>query len=110
MNRILTAIILSLFVVTGYITYLVHERQSELQKFTRYTDSWSMSQMVSEYMRLESRLAGMAIGAEGADHDEVRLRLEIMMSQIELLQEATSRRPSPLGENVLGDAPNFLIN
>ncbi|HGY0116159.1 TPA: diguanylate cyclase, partial [Klebsiella pneumoniae] len=87
MNRILTAIILSLFVVTGYITYLVHERQSELQKFTRYTDSWSMSQMVSEYMRLESRLAGMAIGAEGADHDEVRLRLEIMMSQIELLQE-----------------------
>ena len=45
MNRILTAIILSLFVVTGYITYLVHERQSELQKFTRYTDSWSMSQM-----------------------------------------------------------------
>ncbi len=46
-----------------------------------------MSQMVSEYMRLESRLAGMAIGAEGADHDEVRLRLEIMMSQIELLQE-----------------------
>ncbi|HHV4577173.1 TPA: hypothetical protein ACUJVC_005164, partial [Klebsiella pneumoniae] len=52
MNRILTAIILSLFVVTGYITYLVHERQSELQKFTRYTDSWSMSQMVSEYMRL----------------------------------------------------------
>ncbi|WP_373926153.1 hypothetical protein, partial [Enterobacter hormaechei] len=25
MNRILTAIILSLFVVTGYITYLVHE-------------------------------------------------------------------------------------
>lgn len=34
-----------------------------------------MSQMVSEYMRLESRLAGMAIGAEGADHDEVRLRL-----------------------------------
>ncbi|HHI2935865.1 TPA: putative bifunctional diguanylate cyclase/phosphodiesterase [Klebsiella variicola] len=87
MNRILTAIILSLFIVTGYITYLVHERQSELQKFTRYTDSWSMSQMVSEYMRLESRLAGMAIGAEGADHDEVRLRLEIMMSQIELLQQ-----------------------
>ena len=68
-------------IVTGYITYLVHERQSELQKFTRYTDSWSRSQMVTEYMRLESRLAGMAIGAEGADHDEVRLRLEIMMSQ-----------------------------
>ncbi|MBA7934658.1 EAL domain-containing protein [Klebsiella sp. RHBSTW-00215] len=87
MNRILTAIILSLFIVTGYITYLVHERQSELQKLTRYTDSWSVSQIVSEYMRLEARLSAMGMGVEGSDRDEVRLRLEIMMSQIALLQQ-----------------------
>lgn len=87
MNRILTAIILSLFSVTGYITYLVHERQSELQKLTRYTDSWSVSQIVSEYMRLEARLSAMGLGVKGSDHDEVRLRLEIMMSQIALLQQ-----------------------
>lgn len=87
MNRILTAIILSLFIVTGYITYLVHERQSELQKLTRNTDSWSVSQIVSEYMRLEARLSAMGLGVKGSDHDEVRLRLEIMMSQIALLQQ-----------------------
>ena len=87
MNRILTAIILLLFLVTGYITYLVHERQSELQKLTRYTDSWSVSQIVSEYMRLEARLSAMGLGVKGSDHDEVRLRLEIMMSQIALLQQ-----------------------
>ena len=87
MNRILTAIILSLFIVTGYITYLVHERQSELQKLTRYTASWSVSQIVSEYMRLEARLSAMGLGVKGSDHDEVRLRLEIMMSQIALLQQ-----------------------
>ena len=87
MNRILTAIILSLFIVTGYITYLVHERQSELQKLTRYTDSWSVSQIVSEYMRLEARLSALGLGVKGSDHDEVRLRLEIMMSQIALLQQ-----------------------
>jgi diguanylate cyclase (GGDEF)-like protein len=87
LNRILTAIILSLFIVTGYITYLVHERQSELQKLTRYTDSWSVSQMVSEYMRLEARLSALALNVKGTDRDEVRLRLEIMMSQIELLQQ-----------------------
>lgn len=87
MNRILTAIILSLFIVTGYITYLVHERQSELPKLTRYTDSWSVSQIVSEYMRLEARLSAMGLGVKGSDHDEVRLRLEIMMSQIALLQQ-----------------------
>ncbi|WP_370428042.1 putative bifunctional diguanylate cyclase/phosphodiesterase [Klebsiella michiganensis] len=71
----------------GYITYLVHERQSELQKLTRYTDSWSVSQIVSEYMRLEARLSAMGLGVKGSDHDEVRLRLEIMMSQIALLQQ-----------------------
>lgn len=87
MNRILTAIILSLFIVTGYITYLVHERQSELQKLTRYTDSWSVSQIVSEYMRLEARLSAMGLEVKGSDHDEVRLRLEIMISQIALLQQ-----------------------
>ncbi|MFK3706922.1 putative bifunctional diguanylate cyclase/phosphodiesterase [Klebsiella sp. NPDC088457] len=87
MNRILTAIILSLFIITGYITYLVHERQSELQKLTRYTDSWSVAQMVSEYMRLESSLSGFALGVDSIDRDEVRLRLEIMLSQIELLEQ-----------------------
>lgn len=87
MNRILTAIILLLFLVTGYITYLVHERQIELQKLTRYTDSWSVSQIVSEYMRLEARLSAMGLEVKGSDHDEVRLRLEFMMSQIALLQQ-----------------------
>lgn len=87
MNRILSIIILSLFIVTGYITYLVHERQCELQKLTRYTDSWSVSQIVSEYMRLEARLGAMGLGVEGSNHDEARLRLEIMMSQIALLQQ-----------------------
>ncbi|WP_174507984.1 putative bifunctional diguanylate cyclase/phosphodiesterase [Klebsiella oxytoca] len=87
MNRILTAIILSLFIITGYITYLVHERQGELQKLTRYTDSWSVSQMVSEYMRLEASLGAYALGVDSVDHDKVRLRLDIMLSQIELLEQ-----------------------
>ncbi|HIG8796072.1 TPA: putative bifunctional diguanylate cyclase/phosphodiesterase [Raoultella terrigena] len=87
MNRILTAIILSLFVITGYITYLVHERQSELQKLTRYTDSWSIAQIVSEYMRLEAHLGSYALGVEGVDRDDVRLRLEIMMGQIKPLEQ-----------------------
>lgn len=89
LNRILTAIILSLFVITGYITYLVHERQSELQKLTRYTDSWSIAQIVSEYMRLEAHLGSYALGVEGVDRDDVRLRLEIMMGQIKPLEQGS---------------------
>lgn len=38
-------------------------------------------------MRLEARLSAMGMGVEGSDRDEVRLRLEIMMSQIALLQQ-----------------------
>jgi diguanylate cyclase (GGDEF)-like protein len=38
-------------------------------------------------MRLEARLSAMGLEIEGSDHDEVRLRLEIMMSQIALLQQ-----------------------
>ncbi|MGV8611354.1 hypothetical protein ACV347_32210, partial [Pseudomonas aeruginosa] len=38
-------------------------------------------------MRLEARLSALALNVKGTDRDEVRLRLEIMMSQIELLQQ-----------------------
>lgn len=56
-----------------------------------------MSQMVSEYMRLESRLAGMAIGAEGADHDEVRLRLDTMTpEQVRQILPVLSELDGPL--------------
>lgn len=54
MNRILAGIIFSLFISTGYISFLVHERQQELQTLSRYTDSWSAAQLVSEYYRFES--------------------------------------------------------
>ncbi len=38
-------------------------------------------------MRLESSLGAFALGVESADRDQVRLRLDIMLSQIELLQQ-----------------------
>ncbi|EOI3586782.1 hypothetical protein ACM9MX_003455 [Enterobacter hormaechei] len=56
MNRILVGIIFSLFITTGYIAFLVYDRQQELQKLTHYTESWSVAQLVSEYYRFESWL------------------------------------------------------
>lgn len=46
MNRILVGIIFFLFITTGYISFLLHERQEDLQKLNHYKDSWSVSQMV----------------------------------------------------------------
>jgi diguanylate cyclase (GGDEF)-like protein len=86
MNRILAGIIFSLFISTGYISFLVHERQQELQKLTHYADSWSAAQLVSEYYRLESWL-GLYTIDDTIKVDDVRLRLDIMLSQSDLTKE-----------------------
>ena len=86
MNRILAGIIFFLFISTGYISFLVHERQQELQKLTHYTDSWSAAQLVSEYYRFESVL-GLSTIDDTLSIDDVRLRLDIMLSQSDLTKE-----------------------
>ncbi|WP_336997357.1 putative bifunctional diguanylate cyclase/phosphodiesterase [Leclercia sp. M50] len=87
MNRILAGIIFFLFISTGYISFLVHERQQELQKLTHYTDSWSAAQLVSEFYRFESTLGIYANGIDALTIDDVRLRLDIMLSQSGLMKE-----------------------
>lgn len=86
MNRILAGIICFLFISTGYISFLVHERQQELQKLTHYAASWSAAQMVSEYYRFES-LLGLYTIDESMTLDDVRMRLDIMLSQSDLMKE-----------------------
>lgn len=90
MNRILAGIIFFLFISTGYISFLVHERQQELQKLTHYAASWSAAQMVSEYYRFES-LLGLYTIDETMTLDDVRMRLDIMLSQSDLMKEGDLR-------------------
>lgn len=87
MNRILVGIIFSLFITTGYIAFLVYDRQQELQKLTHYTESWSVTQLVSEYYRFESWLGLYATDSDDVTIDQVRMRLEIMLSQNDLFKE-----------------------
>jgi len=90
MNRILAGIIFYLFISTGYISFLVHERQQELQKLTHYAAAWSAAQMVSEYYRFESVL-GLYTSDETITLDDVRMRLDIMLSQSDLMKEGDLR-------------------
>ena len=64
----------------------MHERQQELQKLTHYASSWSAGQLVSEYYRFESWL-GLYTIDETMTLDDVRLHLDIMLSQSDLLKE-----------------------
>ncbi|WP_336852161.1 putative bifunctional diguanylate cyclase/phosphodiesterase [Pseudescherichia vulneris] len=90
MNRILAGIICFLFISTGYISFLVHERQQELQKLTHYAAAWSAAQIVSEYYRLESMLGIYSID-ETMSVDDVRMRLDLMLSQSDLMKEGDLR-------------------
>ncbi len=76
----------SLFITTGYIAFLVYDRQQELQKLTQYTESWSVAQLVSEYYRFESWLGLYATDTDDVTIDQVRMRLEIMLSQSDLMK------------------------
>lgn len=75
------------FITTGYIAFLVYDRQQELQKLTHYTESWSVAQLVSEYYRFESWIGLYATETDDVTVDQVRMRTEIMLSQNDLLKE-----------------------
>jgi len=90
-RRILGVIILCFVLATAYIAYVIAERQTALQKFSRYNDSWSIGQTVSEYMRLEHVLAAYALDMSEEKREEVRLRLDIMLGRLELLQQGNLR-------------------
>ena len=91
MRRILGVIICCFVVATAYIAYVIAERQTALQKFSRYNDSWAVGQTVSEYMRLEHVLAGYGLNMNEESRDELRLRLDIMLGRLELLQQGNLR-------------------
>ena len=76
---------------TGYLAYVITERQAALQRVAGYNNAWSVSQALSEYMRLEHRLASYQLGIDGVDEDDIRLRLDIMLGRVELLREGTLR-------------------
>ncbi|AQS64736.1 putative signaling protein [Rhizobium rhizogenes] len=86
--RKLVAVIICCFVLaTGYIAFVIAERQTALQKFARYNDSWAVSQTVAEYLRLQNKLAVFALSPGKIDRDELQLRLDIMLSRLELLKQ-----------------------
>ena len=89
MRKALAVVVCCFILATGYIAYVIAERQNALQKFARYNDSWAVSQTVGEYVRFESLLAEYALGIEGIDKDELRLRLDIVLGRMNSLREGS---------------------
>ncbi len=92
MKKLLAIVIVCFIVATSYIAYVITQRQAMLKNVAHHNDSWAVSQSVSEYMRLEHRLAAYGLGVESSTLDEVRLRLDIMIGRLDILQHGTLRQ------------------
>ncbi|MDQ1185589.1 hypothetical protein QE408_002732 [Agrobacterium larrymoorei] len=111
MRKALAVVVCCFILATGYIAYVIAERQNALQKFARYNDSWAVSQTVSEYIRFESLLAEYALGIEGIDKDELRLRLDIVLGRMSSLKEGSLAAfidAKPDMRRVIGDVNQVL--
>ncbi|MDB5526624.1 MAG: hypothetical protein JWM58_4387 [Rhizobium sp.] len=85
--KLLLAITVACFVLaTGYISYIIYDRQEALQQVSRYKVAWSVNQALVEYMRLEQRVAAFGLVDSTTDTDEVQLRFDILYSRMELLK------------------------
>ncbi|MDX6804545.1 EAL domain-containing protein [Terrihabitans sp. PJ23] len=82
----LAAVVCCLAAALFYVGAVTLERQSALQKVSRYNSAWTVSQMVAEFMRLEHTIARFAVPGSGVDLTEVQLRLDVMFSRLQTFE------------------------
>ncbi|MDA9456395.1 hypothetical protein XI00_19510 [Bradyrhizobium sp. CCBAU 21359] len=85
--KILLALVIGVFVAaTVYISALVIERQSALERVSRYNVAWLVGQATSEYTRLQQRVSAFGLPDSKVSVDEVRLRFDIIVNRLSLLR------------------------
>ncbi|MCP3056657.1 putative bifunctional diguanylate cyclase/phosphodiesterase [Aurantimonas marianensis] len=83
---LLAGTVVCFVVATGYISYLIVERQQALRQVSSYNTTWAVNQALVEFTRLEQRVAAFAVPGSGIDEDEVALRFEILLNRLDILQ------------------------
>ncbi|RII37897.1 EAL domain-containing protein [Pseudooceanicola sediminis] len=89
MTRLLGILICMFIGATVYMSSTVAQRQSVLREVAHHNDTWAISQTVSEFMRLEAQLAFYSLSLEETSIDDVRLRLDIIISRTISFKEGT---------------------
>ena len=84
---LLAATVIIFALASGYVSLVAANRQASLQKISRYDVAWTVGQSVSEFMRLEHRLAAYAIPGSNVPIEEVQLRLDIMFSRLQTFEQ-----------------------
>jgi signal transduction histidine kinase/CheY-like chemotaxis protein len=83
----LASIIIGFALATAYISAVIFERQNALRESSRYNTTWLISQAVSEFLRLEQRIAAYALRPDAEALEEVELRFDIWLNRLKLLAE-----------------------
>ncbi|RYG98225.1 MAG: GGDEF-domain containing protein, partial [Alphaproteobacteria bacterium] len=87
-HRLLTVIVCAFVAGVIYISVVIADRQTALQRVSRYNAAWTVSQAMTEFLRLENVLKGYTQST--GEFEELVLRLDIMFSRIDTFQEGVS--------------------
>jgi diguanylate cyclase (GGDEF)-like protein len=71
----------------AYISALIVLRQEALQQVSRHNAAWEAAQALSEFTRLEHRVAEFGLPVKRVDKDEVKLRYEILLNRATVLEQ-----------------------
>lgn len=82
------ALVVGGFVLAAaYISMLIVVRQDALQQVSRHNTAWEAAQALSEFTRLEHRLAEFGLPEKRVQKDEVELRYEILLNRATVLKQ-----------------------
>ena len=87
MKSLLGILICAFVVATAWITVTIAQRQQVLRHVAHHNDAWAIGQSVTEFMRLEVILAAYNIPEQNVPAEDVRLRLDIIVSRLAALSE-----------------------
>jgi signal transduction histidine kinase len=82
----LAAVTCAFAVAAAGLSVTVGERQAQLREVSRYNLVWAASQALSEFYRLEERVAAVGLAGSGVGADEVALRFDIIQNRMGVLE------------------------
>lgn len=82
------AIVIGGFILAAvYISVVIVIRQEALQQVSRHNTAWEAAQAVSEFTRLQHRMAEFGLPDKRVGEEEVKLRYEILLGRATVLRE-----------------------
>src|ERR1700730_14938191 len=110
-TRFLVFVIVLFVFATGYISYLVFERQGALRQVSRDNVIWPTRPATTEFAGLEQRVSAFANPEMRVDRDEIQLRFDIIVNRYNILQSTNLQdflRSTPENRAIISDLDRVL--